>query len=116
VDVLLLTALLCAFWRIHLQSDGRSWLWGAILAASGFVGFLLPVSSVQIYKRCNFLGGAVILYGMTWSLAVFGRDEILRPLANIAFLLGVSVVAPPAAMLSAVLNNVIFFIACRWKF
>ncbi len=58
----------------------------------------------------------MIVYGMTWSLAVFGRDEILRPLANIAFLLGISVFALPAAMVSAVLISVIFFVVCRWKF
>jgi hypothetical protein len=115
-DVLLLTSSLCALWRIHLQSGGRSWLWSALLAATGFFGFLLPVSSVSDLQTLQFLGGAVIVYGMAWSLAVFGLDEILRPLANIAFLLGVSVFAPPAAMLSAVLISVIFFIACRWKF
>jgi hypothetical protein len=115
-DALLLAALLCALWRIHLQSVGRSWLWSAILAATGFFGFLLPVSSIADLPTLQFLGGAVIVYGMAWSLAVFGRDEILRPLANIAFLLGVSVFAPPAALLSAVLISVIFLVVCRWKF
>jgi hypothetical protein len=115
-DVLLLASVLCAVWRIHLESSGRSWLWSALLAATGFFGFLLPVSSVADLQTLQFLGGAVIVYGMAWSLAVFGRDEILRPLANIAFLLGVSVFAPPAAMLSAVLISCIFFIVCRWKF
>lgn len=115
-DALLLAALLCAVWRIHLQSGGRSWLWSATLAATGFFGILLPVSSVSDLPTLRFLGGAVIVYGMAWSLAVFGRDEILRPLANIAFLLGVSVFTPPAAMLAALLISVIFFVVCRWKF
>ena len=115
-DVLLLTSLLCALWRVHLQSGGRSWLWSVILTATGFFGFLLPVSSLSNSPTPHFLGGAVIVYGMAWSLAVFGRDEILRPLANIAFLLGVSVFAPPAAMLSAVWISAIFFVVCRWKF
>ena len=45
-DVLLLTSLLCALWRIHLQNGGRFWWWSALLAASGFFG-LLPVVNIS---------------------------------------------------------------------
>jgi hypothetical protein len=115
-DVLLLASLLCGVWRIHLQSAGRSWAWSAILASAGFFGFLLAVSRVPDVHALQFFGGAVIVYGMTWSFAVFGRDEILRPLANIAFLLGVAVFASPAAILCAVLISTTFFAECRSKF
>jgi hypothetical protein len=115
-DALLLASMLCGLWRIHLQGGGRSWAWSAILASAGFFGFLLPVSRVPDVHTLQFFGGAVIVYGMTWSFAVFGRDEILRPLANIAFLLGVAVFASPAAILSAGLISFMFFLVCRWKF
>jgi hypothetical protein len=115
-DVLLLTAVLCAAWRMHLESGGRSWLWSALLATTGFFGFLLPLTNVSDSHPLQFLGGAVIVYGMTWSLAVFGTDEVLRPLANIAFLLGVAVFVPAAAVLSAVIISLTFLVVCRRKF
>ena len=58
----------------------------------------------------------MIVYGMTWSLAVAGTDEVLRPLANIAFLLGVAVFVPAAAVLSAVIISLTFLVVCRRKF
>jgi hypothetical protein len=115
-DVLLLASVLCGLWRIHLQGGGRSWAWSAFLASALFLGVLLPLSRSPDLHMLQFFGGAVIVYGMTWSFAVFGRDEILRPLANIAFLLGVAVFASPAAILSAVLISFMFFVVCRWKF
>jgi hypothetical protein len=115
-DVLLLASVQCGLWRIHLQGAGRSWVWSAFLASAGFLGWLLPISSAPGLHTLQFFGGAVIVYGMTWSFAVFGRDEMLRPLANIAFLLGVSVFASSAALLAAVLISLIFFVVCRWKF
>jgi hypothetical protein len=115
-DVLVLASVLCGLWRIHLQGGGRSWAWSAFLATAGFLGFLLPISRAPGINILQFFGGAVIVYGMTWSLAEFGRDEILRPLANTAFLLGVAVFASPAAVLSAVLIALSFFVVCRWKF
>jgi len=116
LDVLLLASMLCGLWRIHLQRGGRSWPWSALLASAGFLGFLLPLSRAPGSNTLQFFGGAVIVYGMTSSLAVFGKDEVLRPLANIAFLLGFAVFASPAAMLSAVLISLTFFLLCRWKF
>ena len=115
-DSLLLASGLCGLWRIHLQSEGRSWAWSSVLASAGFFGLLLPISRTPDLHALQFFGGAAIVYGMTWSFAVFGRDEILRPLANIAFLLGIAVFAPAAAILSAVLISVLFFVVCRWKF
>lgn len=115
-DVLLLASGLCGLWRIHLQSSGRSWAWSAVLASAVFWGLLLPIARAPDVHALQFFGGAAIVYGMAWSFAVFGRDEMLRPLANIAFLLGVAVFASAAAILSAVLMSVLFFVVCRWKF
>ena len=115
-DTLFLLSVLCGLWRIHLQSAGRSWAWSAFFASAAFLGFLLPIAKVSDAPSLQFFGGALIVYGMLWSFAVFGRDEILRPLANIAFLLGVAIFASAATILSAVLISLIFFVVCRWKF
>jgi hypothetical protein len=114
--IVLSTILICALWCMHLSVQAASSYLRYLLTA--LLGYLIvsPVIERPSLAASDYLaalGCGVFVYIMLWVADVHKAESSLRPVATLALLLSVGILAKPAVAMSCVLVSLVFFIASR---
>jgi len=107
-----------ALWCFHLRTSGLSACWSALFAGSLFGLWrsqCAAFSSANWGTWCSSLGCGVFVYAMLCVLSAYGRERGLQPLATIALILAIGVVARPPVIVGCILVSLMIFIDERLR-
>ena len=109
---------LAALWYFYLRISGLSACWSALFAGS-LLGLgrsqCAAFSSASWGTWCSSLGCGIFVYAMLCVLSAYARERGLQPLATIALILAIGVVARPPVIVGCILVSLVIFIDERLR-
>jgi hypothetical protein len=118
VSVLSCTAA-CALLSLHLEAKSYPWYWRYPVVALLGYSVLLPIAEnpgIPASAWFAALGSGLFVYCMLWVSAVYVCEPGLQPLATLALLLSIGILAKPALAIACALLSILFFFHTRRKF
>lgn len=109
----------CFLWCLHLKTGALRWYWSyplTVLLACQLLPPILRQSTIPVSAWLSALGCGLFVYAMLWVSAMHEGEPGLRPLATLALLLSIGVLAKPAVAVACALLSVLFFFRSRSRF
>ena len=106
-------------WFWHLRAGSLSGYWSCPLAALLICQLALPILYAPVFPAAAWFGAigcGLFVYALLWVSAMHEGDPGLRPLATIALLLSIGVLAKPAVAISCALLSILFLFRSRGRF
>lgn len=109
----------CGLLSLHLETKSYPWYWRYPVVGLLGCNMLLPIlehPSIPAPAWFAALGSGLFIYCMLWISAVYVSEPGLQPLATLALLLSIGILAKPAMAIACALLSILFFFHTRRSF